>query len=115
MRAPSMKRSLPAPVTRSGPGVSPDGELQHWETTMRRLLLFTIAVVVLARPLNAQIAVYDPANTARNSISATIKEYLLETQREQHAQIRRMARRLSAFADLRRFVVLDTPRWRTHG
>ena len=67
---------------------------------MRRLFLFTIAVVVVARPLNAQIAVYDPANTARNSISATIKEYLLETQREQHAKIRRMARRLSVFADL---------------
>ena len=33
---------------------------------MRRLFLFTIAVVVVARPLNAQIAVYDPANTARN-------------------------------------------------
>ena len=82
---------------------------------MRRLFLFTIAVVVVARPLNAQIAVYDPANTARNSISATIKEYLLETQREQHAKIRRMARRLSVFADLRRFVVPDTPRWRTHG
>ena len=76
---------------------------------MRRLFLFTIAVVVVARPLNAQIAVYDPANTARNSISATIKEYLLETQREQHAKIRRMARRLSVFADLRRFAVPDTP------
>src|SRR3954453_12692855 len=82
---------------------------------MRRLFLFAIAVVVVARPLSAQIVVYDPANTARNSISATIKEYLLETQREQHAQVRRMARRLSAFADLRRFAVLDTPRWRTHG
>src|SRR3954463_11632347 len=82
---------------------------------MRRLFLFAIAVVVVARPLSAQIVVYDPANTGRNSISATIKEYLLETQREQAAKIRRMARRLSAFADLRRFVVLDTPRWRTHG
>ena len=81
---------------------------------MRRLFLFAIAVVVAARPLSAQIVVYDPANTARNSISATIKEYLLETQREQGAKIRRMARRLSVFADLRRFVVLDTPRWRTH-
>src|SRR6267143_2094686 len=82
---------------------------------MRRLFLFALAVVVVARPLSAQIVVYDPANTARNSISATIKEYLLETQREQAAKIRRMARRLSVFADLRRFVVLDTPRWRTHG
>src|SRR6476620_1246586 len=82
---------------------------------MRRLFWFIIAVLVVARPLNAQIAVYDPANTARNSISATIKEYLLETQREQRLKIRRMARRLSVIADLRRFAVPDTPRWRTHG
>lgn len=82
---------------------------------MRRLFLLTIALVVIARPLNAQISVHDPANATRNAISATIKEYLLETQREQHAKITRMARRLSAFADLRRFAVRDTPRWRTHG
>lgn len=82
---------------------------------MRRLLILAIAVLMLAKPLDAQFTVYDPANTARNAISAAIKEYLLETQREQHAQVRRMARRLSAFADLRRFAVLDTPRWRTHG
>ena len=80
---------------------------------MRRLFLFTIAVVVVARPLSAQIVVYDPANTARNSISATIKEYLLETQREQHARLIRMAQRLSVFADLQRFAVPDTPLWRT--
>ena len=82
---------------------------------MRRLLLFAVFLMVIARPLNAQITVYDPANTARNAISATLKEYLLQTQQEQHAKLRRMARRLSVFADLRRFAVLDTPRWRTHG
>ena len=75
------------------------------EATMRRLLLFTIVVVVVARPLNAQMAVYDPANTARNAITATIKEYLLETQREQHAKLRRMAQtaeRLCRSATIRR-------------
>lgn len=82
---------------------------------MRRLLLLTIAVVISARPLKAQISIYDPANTARNAISATIKEYILQTQQEQHAKMRRMARRLSVFADLQRFAVPDTPRWRTHG
>src|SRR5689334_24447319 len=84
---------------------------------MRRLLLLTavVVVVVVARPLNAQITVSDPANTARNAISATLKEYLLQTQQEQHAKLRRMARRLSVFADLRRFAVAETPRWRTHG
>src|SRR3954447_20536064 len=82
---------------------------------MRRLLLLTIIVGVVARPLNAQITVHDPANTARNAIAATLTEYLLETQQEQHAKLRRMARPLSVFADLRRFAVLDPPRWRTHG
>ena len=82
---------------------------------MRRLLLLVVVIELFAQPLNAQIAIFDPANTARNAISAVVKEYLLNTQREQRAQIDRMARRLSAFADLRRFGVPDTPRWRTHG
>jgi hypothetical protein len=82
---------------------------------MRRPLLLTIVLVVVARPLNAQFAVYDPANTARNAISATLKEYLLQTQQEQHAKLRRMAQRLSVFAELRRYAVPDTPGWRTHG
>jgi len=82
---------------------------------MRRLLPFTLALLVIAHPLDAQISVYDPANTARNAIAATIKEYLLETQREQHARLIRMAQRLSVFADLQRFAVPDTPLWRTHG
>jgi len=81
---------------------------------MRRPFLFAAIVVALAQPLNAQISVHDPANTARNAISATIKEYLLETQREQHAKLLRMARRLSAIADLRRFAVPETPLWRAH-
>lgn len=82
---------------------------------MRRLLLFVTAIVLAARPLTAQISVYDPANTARNTISATLEQLLLETERLQHAKIVDMARRLGAFADLRRFELLDVPRWRTHG
>lgn len=82
---------------------------------MRPVLLFAAAVVLAARPLNAQISVYDPANTARNSISAGLEQFLLETERLQHAKLTDMARRLSAFADLRRFLLLDVPRWRTHG
>jgi hypothetical protein len=82
---------------------------------MRRLLLFVAAVVLAARPLSAQISVYDPANTARNTISAGLEQFLLETERLQHSKLTEMARRLSAFADLRRFLLLDVPRWRTHG
>jgi hypothetical protein len=59
--------------------------------------------------------VYDPANTARNTISAGLEQFLLETERLQHSKLTEMARRLSAFADLRRFLLLDVPRWRTHG
>lgn len=81
---------------------------------MRRLLLLVMAALAISRPLNAQISIYDPANTARNAISAAIKQYLLETQREQHAKIWDMARRLSAVADLQRFVMLDPPRWGAH-
>ena len=82
---------------------------------MRKFLLLACAVVLIARPLNAQVSVYDPANTARNSISASLEQLLLDAERLQHAKLRDMARRLSAFANLQRFVLLDVPRWRTHG
>ena len=51
----------------------------------------------------AQLAVHDPAVTARNTITAIVKEYILNTQREQHAQLRRMAQRLSLFTNLRKY------------
>ena len=82
---------------------------------MRRLLLGLIAVALAAQPARAQLSVYDPANTARNTISAIYQQYLLETEQAQHAKLWAMARRLSAFADLRRYALLDVPRWRTHG
>ena len=63
----------------------------------------------------AQFAVHDPAVTARNTITAIVKEYILNTQREQHAQLRRMAQRLSLFTNLRKYALPDPPRWRTHG
>jgi hypothetical protein len=72
-------------------------------------------MVLAAQPARAQWSVYDPANTARNTISAIYQQYLLETERAQHATLWAMARRLSAFADLRRYALLDVPRWRTHG
>jgi len=82
---------------------------------MRRTLIALIVVFAVSRSLNAQIAVFDPANTTRNTISAALEQVLFETERLQRKQIRRMARRLSAFADLQRFVLADVPRWRTHG
>ena len=83
---------------------------------MRRFLLFTIAVVVVARPLNAQIAVYDPANTARNTITATLQGVPARDRSESSTPRSAEWRGGSASSPTsRRFVVPDTPRWRTHG
>ena len=82
---------------------------------MRRLSLVVMLVALAVHPASAQWTVYDAANTARNSISAVYQQYLLVTERLQHEKLWAMARRLSAFANLRRFALLDVPRWRTHG
>jgi hypothetical protein len=72
-------------------------------------------LVVTAGSVSAQIAVHDAAVTARNAATAIAKEYLLNAQRTQHAQLREMAERLSLFTDLAKYVLDEPPRWRTHG
>ena len=47
--------------------------------------------------------------------TAVVKEFLLNTERQQHSQLRRMAQRLSLFTNLAKYVLEDPPRWRTHG
>jgi hypothetical protein len=81
---------------------------------MRRAL--TALVLVLSTMLTAhgQIAVYDPAVTARNAVTAALKTSLIELQADQRRRIRRMARRLSLFSDLRKYSLPNPPRWRTH-
>lgn len=76
---------------------------------------FTIAALLVASvstPASAQWVVHDAATTARNSATAVVKEYLLDTQRRQHERIQQMAERLSAFTDLRKYVLPGTPDWR---
>lgn len=82
---------------------------------MRRIVIITALIVAISLPATAQIVVHDSAVTLRNSVIAAIKELLLNTQREQHGQLRRMARRLSAHTNLDKYAVMDPPRWRTHG
>ena len=82
---------------------------------MRRRILVLVLLLIASPPAIAQIAVYDAATTARNTASALLKEYILNTQRDQHSRLREMARRLSAFSNIRRYAVPDPPRWRTHG
>jgi hypothetical protein len=82
---------------------------------MRRKLLFTMALVLVGGiATDAQIAVYDPANTARNNVTAALKEYLVNLQGTQRQQLRRMAQRLSAFTNLDKYAVTDIPQWRIH-
>jgi hypothetical protein len=72
-------------------------------------------MVGIASPVSAQLVVYDAATTARNTVTAAVQQYLFEIERQQHTKLREMARRLSALTNLRRFVMEDVPRWRTHG
>jgi hypothetical protein len=82
---------------------------------MRRALFALALWGALSLDGVAQITVFDPAVTARNTATASVKEFLLNTEREQHSQLRRMAQRLSALTNLGKFVVQDPPRWRRHG
>jgi len=82
---------------------------------MRRKPLVSVALVLLGcMATDAQIAVNDPAVTARNSVTAGLQEYLVSVQRYQHQELRRMARRLSAFTNLDKYAVADIPQWRIH-
>jgi hypothetical protein len=81
---------------------------------MRRLCLTLGIVVLVSCPLAAQVVVTDPAVTLRNTITAILHQYVVETEQAQHRQLRRWARRLSQFTDLRKYALADPPRWRTH-
>ena len=75
-----------------------------------------VAVFVLGFSLvsHAQLVVFDPAVTARNTVTAMFKEYLLTLQRQQHSQLRRMAQRLSMFTNLGKYGLPNAPLWRIH-
>jgi len=83
----------------------------------RSLVVVLVCSLVLATTGEAwaQWVVYDAATTARNTVTATLKEYLHLTQLQQRQKIRDMARRLSALTSLRKYLLEDVPRWRTHG
>ena len=77
-------------------------------------VLTILAVVVSGlRPASA-LVVTDPATTVKNIITAALKSQMVETLTEEARRVRRMARRLSAFADLARYLVPDPPRWRSY-
>ena len=82
---------------------------------MRRTVIATVALVLIGCLVaEAQIVVHDPAVTARNSVTATVKELLVNLQGLQRRQLRRMARRLSLFTDLTKYAIAEIPQWRIH-
>ena len=78
-------------------------------------LLCGALIVAIASPISAQLVVHDASTTARNAVTAAVKQYLFETERQQHTKLREMARRLSALTNLRKYAMEEVPRWRTHG
>lgn len=80
-----------------------------------RAVVAVSLVLVTATDASAQLVVYDAATSARNTVTATLKEYLNLVQQQQHSKIREMARRLSALTNLGKYALADVPRWRTHG
>jgi hypothetical protein len=82
---------------------------------MRRAVLVLGICGSLSVDAVAQISVYDPAVTARNTATAVVEQFLLNTEQQQHSQLRRMAQRLSLLTSLAKYVLDDPPRWRTHG
>jgi hypothetical protein len=84
------------------------------EAVMRKTFVVLVLVTASVSTARAQLTVYDPAVTFRNSVTAAVKEYLLDVQRLQHSRLRRMAQRLSAVTSLTKYRLIDVPRWRTH-
>ncbi len=82
---------------------------------MRRLIWIATGLVLFGCiAVQAQIVVFDPAITIRNTTTAIVKELLANLQEQQRRQIRRMSRRLSLFTDLQKYQLPEPPRWRIH-
>jgi len=94
------------------PGLTTRGKIAR---SLGTAALIGALVATASDNASAQLVVYDAATTARNSITATLKQYLYEIQLAQHTKIREMARRLSALTNLRKYALTDVPRWTTHG
>jgi hypothetical protein len=77
-------------------------------------IIVAFALLMIAARVEAQLIVVDPAVTARNAITAVVKEYLIETQSNQRDRIDRMAARLGRLTDLRKYSLPDAPEWRIH-
>ncbi len=80
-----------------------------------RIIAVSLLVVTLAGVGSASaFVVTDPANTIKNMVTAVLENQVVDILTQQGQRFRKMARRLSAFADLGRYVIPDVPRWRSY-
>lgn len=82
----------------------------------RHISILAVAafIVVGFQPAWAQWVITDPATTARNTVTAILKESLLQTLNLERDRLQKMSKRLSALTSLRKYVLDEVPRWRTH-
>lgn len=73
-----------------------------------------LVLVLLSQAASAYVLVVnDPATTGKNIFTAIFQEMIRKVEVEKEAAIRRMARSLSIFVSLRRYVAENIPQWRT--
>ena len=84
----------------------------------RKIICGTLAAfLALSTGLaHAQFVVFDPALTLKDAAIAALKELLRNTLDDEADRVYKMAKRLSAFTDLGRYLISDddTPKWRIH-
>jgi hypothetical protein len=80
-----------------------------------RVVAFVLVGAALVGAGSASaFVVTDPANTIKNMLTAVLENQVVDILTQQGQRFRKMARRLSAFADLGRYVIPDVPRWRSY-
>ena len=80
----------------------------------RRVSALVAVFIAGSAIAGAQIVVFDPATLIQNAAVAALKQEVTAVLGNEAEQLRQMARRLSAFADLGAFGFHDTPEWRIH-
>lgn len=79
-------------------------------------IVTAIVAVVLSLGLSSAWAfvITDPLTTARNAMTAMLKDQILDALMQQGERLRKMATRLSELTNLNKYVVPDVPRWRVY-
>jgi len=82
--------------------------------TQRQVVPCVLGLLILTGIARAQEVIFDPANTLRNAVTAGLKDEMVNVLLDEVDQLERMARRLSALTDLRKYATEEIPEWRIH-